>query len=142
MLHNSSSGGTSLAPTPAHPHHLSRESSRDELEMAESLRRLNQAHEAHLKRTVTPPQEQAPATPQEDSRSEIYHSLEDAVPISEGPVTPATAASSLLSPRSEGEANASLAGQVCRCVTPKSYSILPLCFFITVGTTYVGKTLT
>ncbi|CAO2654646.1 Nn.00g113790.m01.CDS01 [Neocucurbitaria sp. VM-36] len=121
MPHNSSSGGTSLAPTPTHPHHLSRESSRDELEMAESLRRLNQAHDAHIKRTDSRSHEPPPATPQEDSQSEIYHSLEDAVPISPGPATPATATPSLLPPRSEGGANAPVAGQVCsNCKTTQT----------------------
>ncbi|KAF1846833.1 uncharacterized protein K460DRAFT_131933 [Cucurbitaria berberidis CBS 394.84] len=118
MAHASASGGTSLAPTPTYPHHLSRESSNNDLEMAESLRRLNPAHEAHVSKTPTPSREQPPATPQDDARSEIYHSLEDAVPISTGPPT---AASLSFPPRSEGGANAPVAGQVCsNCKTTQT----------------------
>jgi hypothetical protein len=116
MAHSSGTGGTSLAPTPTHPHHLSREASRDELEMAESLQRLNQAHEHQTPRRETPSQEKQPSTAQEDQRSEIYHSLEDAVPISEGPGTPATAASLQIPPMNYEGASAPVTGQVCRYV--------------------------
>jgi GATA-binding protein, other eukaryote len=41
--HHLPSGAASLAPTPVLPHHLSREPSREDLEMAESLSSLNNA---------------------------------------------------------------------------------------------------
>jgi NADH:ubiquinone oxidoreductase subunit D len=103
-----------LAPTPTHAHHLSRETSRDELEMAESLRLLNQAHEHHRPRTETPSQEQQQIQSPGDERSEIYHSLEDAVPISEQPATPATSASLQLPNMNYDASNAPVTGQVCR----------------------------
>jgi len=116
MAHPSGNGGTSLAPTPTHPHHLSRETSKDELEMAESLRLLNQAHEHHKPRTETPSQEQQPIDAQDDQRSEIYHSLEDAVPIADGPATPSTSASLQIPNMNYETSNAPVTGQVCRYV--------------------------
>jgi hypothetical protein len=113
MAHPSGSGGTSLAPTPTHPHHLSREASKDELEMAESLQRLTQAHD-HTSRTATPLHAQQPHSPQTEARPEIYHSLEDAKPIVEGPATPGTSASSPLPPSSVIGISAPISGQVCR----------------------------
>lgn len=90
--------------------------------MAESLRRLNQGYENNISRPDTTSQTQPPATPQQDARSEIYHSLEDAVPIAEGPPTPATSASLSLPPSTLGGANApSVAGQVCsNCKTTQT----------------------
>jgi hypothetical protein len=84
--------------------------------MAESLRRLNQAHDNRVARTSTPSHTQQSEPAQEDDRSEIYHSLEDAVPISEAPATPAPLASLplLLPLNSAGEASAPISGQVCR----------------------------
>ncbi|CAI9634371.1 gata factor srep [Alternaria burnsii] len=121
MAHPPGSGGTSLAPTPTHPHHLSRETSRDELEMAESLRLLNQAHEHHRPRTETPSQEQHQIQGQGDERSEIYHSLEDAVPISEQPTTPATSTSLQLPSMNYDASNAPVTGQVCsNCKTTQT----------------------
>ncbi|KAH7068783.1 hypothetical protein BKA63DRAFT_494245 [Paraphoma chrysanthemicola] len=113
MAHPTVNGGTSLAPTPTHPHHLSREASKDEHEMAESLRRLNQAHDNHVARTSTPSQPGQSEAAQEDDRSEIYHSLEDAVPISEPPATPATSVHLPLPPSSAGATSAPMSGQVC-----------------------------
>jgi hypothetical protein len=124
MAHPSGSGGTSLAPTPTHPHQLSRETSRDELEMAESLRLLNQTHDHQKPREEAVSQDQQqqqqqqpqPVHVQEDQRSEIYHSLEDAVPIADGPPTPSTTAS-LQIPNMNYEApNAPITGQICRYV--------------------------
>ncbi|KAF2855558.1 hypothetical protein T440DRAFT_157490 [Plenodomus tracheiphilus IPT5] len=113
MAHPSGSGGTSLAPAPTHPHHLSREASRDELEMAQSLRRLNQAHDNNITKGDASSYEQPPPTPHQDQRSEIYHSLEDAVPIAEEPATPATQAS-LQNPSRTFEGLATpVAGQIC-----------------------------
>jgi GATA-binding protein len=116
MAHPSGSGGTSLAPTPTHPHQLSRETSRDELEMTESLRLLNQAHEHHKPRTETPSQAQQPTPGQEDQQPEIYHSLEDAIPMSEGPATPATSTSLQVPHMNFDGTNAPVSGQVCRYV--------------------------
>jgi GATA-binding protein len=113
MAHHSGNGGTSFAPTPTHPHHLSREASKDEMEMAESLRRLNQAPESHPSRTATPAH--APrSSAQEEARSEIYHSLQDAVPISEGPATSPTTSSTPLQSNSIIGVNAPVSGQICR----------------------------
>lgn len=117
MAQPSGSGGTSLAPTPTHPHHLSRESSREELEMAESLRRLNQVQDTHMSNMGSSLREQQPGTPQDDQKSEIYHSLEDAVPIAGAPASPAPTASVSLPPRSVGGSNAPIVGQVCRYVS-------------------------
>jgi GATA-binding protein len=116
MAHPPGSGGTSLAPTPTHPHHLSRESSREELEMAESLRRLNQVQDAHMSNTGSPLREQQPDIPQDDQKSEIYHSLEDAVPIAGASVSPAPSTSLSLPPRDVGGSSAPIIGQVCRYV--------------------------
>lgn len=116
MAHPSGSGGTSIAPTPTHPHHLSREASKDDVEMAESLRRMNQPHATHPPRIATPLHVQRPASTQETARSEIYHSLEDAVPISAGPATPATPSSFPSQPGSVIGANAPISGQTCRYV--------------------------
>ena len=116
MAHPSGSGGTSLAPTPTQPHHLSRESSREELEMAESLRRLNQVQDAHMSNTGSPLREQQPGTPPDDQKSEIYHSLEDAVPIAGSLASPAPTTTLSLPPRSVGGNSAPIIGQVCRYV--------------------------
>ncbi|KAL6710251.1 GATA type transcriptional activator of nitrogen-regulated proteins [Coniothyrium glycines] len=113
MAHTSASGGTSLAPTPTHPHHLSREASRDELEMAETLRRLNQAHEDQISKTEPSSHSTPSALHHEDPRSEIYHSLEDAVPISEATDPPASTASMQMPSRSLQGLNAPVIGQVC-----------------------------
>lgn len=118
MAHPSGTGGTSLAPTPTHPHHLSRESSREELEMAESLRRLNQVQDAHMSNTGSPlgEQQSQPGTPQDDQKSEIYHSLEDAVPIAGASASPTPTTSLSLPPRNAGGSSAPIIGQVCRYV--------------------------
>jgi GATA-binding protein len=116
MEHPPGSGGTSLAPTPTHPHHLSRETSRDELEMAESLRLLNQGQERHKSRTEIPLQENQPMSGRGDQRSEIYHSLEDAIPISDGPATQATSTSLQIPRMNFDGTNLPVSGQVCRYV--------------------------
>lgn len=128
MAHPSGSGGTSLAPTPTQPHHLSRESSREELEMAESLRRLNQVQDAHMSNTGSPLREQQPGTPPDDQKSEIYHSLEDAVPIAGSLASPAPTTTLSLPPRSVGGNSAPIIGQVCRYVAwPVSRSSVGRC---------------
>jgi GATA-binding protein len=119
MAHPSASGGTSLAPTPTHPHFLSREASKDELDMAESLQRLNHVHDHQMSRTASPSHAQlaTSSTPSpRDERSEIYHSLEDAKPILDGPTTPATSETVPLPPNSVIGPNAPVAGQICRYV--------------------------
>lgn len=118
MAHPSGSGGTSIAPTPTHPHHLSREASKDEMDMAESLRRLEHAHEPRSPRTATPSHPQRAPSTQGEARSEIYHSLEDAVPISEGPATQATPTSTFSpQPGSVIGTSAPISGQICRYVS-------------------------
>ncbi|KAI2475660.1 GATA factor SREP [Pyrenophora tritici-repentis] len=87
--------------------------------MAESLRLL-QAHEHHKPRTETPSQEQQMDT-QEDQRSEIYHSLEDAVPIPDGPAVPATSTSLQIQNINYDASNATVTGQVCsNCKTTQT----------------------
>ncbi|KAL5114793.1 GATA type transcriptional activator of nitrogen-regulated proteins [Pleosporales sp. CAS-2024a] len=122
MAHTSGNGGTSLAPTPTHPHHLSREASKDELDMAESLQRLNQAHDHPQSRTATPSNTQRPGSAPVEARSEIYHSLEDAKPIMEAPATPATSTTSRHPPPSSGtESSAPVSGQICsNCKTTQT----------------------
>lgn len=121
MAHHSSSGGTSLAPAPAHPHHLSREASRDELEMAESLSRLNQTH-GTMARTDASSRPRPSTTSAGGQSSEIYHSLEDAVPLSEESAAPTTPASSVQSPpRAFDTLATSVAGQICsNCKTTQT----------------------
>jgi uncharacterized Zn finger protein (UPF0148 family) len=114
MAHPSGSGGTSLAPTPTHPHHLTRESSKEELEMAESLRRLHQVQDTHMSNTGSPLKEQqVPGTPQDDQNPEIYHSLEDAIPIAGASASPAPTTSLSLPPQNAGGSSAPIIGQVC-----------------------------
>lgn len=126
MAHPSGSGGTSLAPTPTHPHHLSRESSKEELEMAESLRRLNQIQDAHMQNTGSPSKEQQlPGTPQDDQKSEIYHSLEDAIPIAGATASPAPATSLTLPSQNSGGSSAPIIGQVCRYVPGSFQDLVP-----------------
>ncbi|USP78937.1 transcription factor Sre1 [Curvularia clavata] len=128
MAHPSGSGGTSLAPTPTHPHQLSRETSKDELEMAESLRLLNQTHDQQKPRVESPSQEQQQQQQQppsihgqENQRSEIYHSLEDAVPIANGPPTPSTSASMQIPNMNYEAPNAPITGQICsNCKTTQT----------------------
>jgi hypothetical protein len=115
MANRSGGGGTSLAPTPTLPHHLSREPSKEDIEMAQNLSLLNHAHE----RTISGLQhqktdEQPPAKPASDQGSEIYHSLEDSIPFTRGeqPSPPESTVS--LAHRSASGANAPITGQVCR----------------------------
>jgi hypothetical protein len=115
MANPSGSGGTSLAPTPTHAHRLSRETSGNELEIAESLRRLNQTHDNQMSRTQNTAHGQ-PSPLQGDEPPEIYHSLEDAVPISEGTATPAGSASLPPNLSNFRENSAPMSGQICRYV--------------------------
>jgi GATA-binding protein len=120
MTHPSRSGGTSLAPTPTHPHFLSRETSKDELDMAESLQRLNQAHDHPMSRTATPshaPLATSSTPPPQEERSEIYHSLEDAKPILDGSTTPAPSESLPAALNNGIGPNAPVTGQICRYAT-------------------------
>ena len=112
--------------------------------MAESLRLLNQAHEHHRPRTETPSQEQQQIHSQEDQRHEIYHSLEDAVPISEQSANPADSTSLQLPNMSYDASNAPVAGQVCRYVVCNFAVCLPPVNSrpITVETRSAEKTLT
>jgi GATA-binding protein len=85
--------------------------------MAESLRRLNQVQDAHMSNAGSPSRDQQqPGTPQDDQKSEIYHSLEDAVPIAGAVTSPAPSTSLSLPPRSVGGDSAPIIGQVCRYV--------------------------
>ncbi|KAF1964637.1 hypothetical protein BU23DRAFT_491929 [Bimuria novae-zelandiae CBS 107.79] len=124
MVNSSGSGGTSLAPTPTHPHHLSREPSREDVEMAEQLRQLNQVQDTRVSRVPSPSQAQQSATPPLTHASEIYHSLDDSRPLRESeqlvqPSMPTTPASHPQSNPASG--NALITGQVCHnCGTTKT----------------------
>lgn len=134
-------GGTSLAPTPTHPHHLSREPSREDVEMAEQLSQLNRAQEPHTPRTTSPPatfsstaastSAAAPSPP--GKTSEIYHSLEDTLRqrANEQPeqtLCPATPSS--LPPTSVSGGGAAMVGQVCRCVIHTAFPFLVMCLLV------------
>jgi GATA-binding protein, other eukaryote len=79
-----SNGGATLAPTPAQPHHLSRQPSKEDLELAENLNLLNHSHDrppasretdAHSENNP-PPTSNGTAKNNNEQVSE-YHSLED-----------------------------------------------------------------
>lgn len=126
MADSSSRGGTSLAPAPTHPHQLSREPSREDVEMAEHLSQLNQAHDAHPPRTAPSSHSQHPATSPSAQTSEIYHSLDDTLPLhkNEQPEpAPSTSTPVPMPPRSVGGGNAPITGQICRYVVV--LSLLP-----------------
>ncbi|KAF2467625.1 uncharacterized protein BDR25DRAFT_61397 [Lindgomyces ingoldianus] len=124
MANVSANGGTSLAPTPAHPHQLSREPSREDIEMAENLNLLNHSRESNPPRLPeSGAQGQQVSSPQ-DQNSEIYHSLEDTLHFQqseppEQPPTPATTTS--MAPGSAVGGNAPVTGQVCsNCGTTRT----------------------
>jgi GATA-binding protein len=84
--------------------------------MAESLRSLNQAHEHHRPRTETLSQDQQSTPGREDQRPEIYHSLEDAIPISDESTIQATSTALQIPHINFDGTNAPISGQVCRYV--------------------------
>lgn len=126
-------GGTSLAPTPTHPHHLSREPSREEVEMAEQLSQLNRVQEPHTPRTASPPATHSSAMASASVANamsspgkvpEIYHSLEDTIRVraSEQPEHAMRSETpSSLPPSSVSGGNVAMIGQVCRCVVHDQY---------------------
>jgi len=127
MVNTSHNGGTSLAPTPTHPHQLSREPSREDVEMAKQLSQLNQAQDSHMPRTTSPSQSHRPSQDSPAQTPEIYHSLEDSLPMRESeqpeqPSVPATPTSFISSGAPSG--NVLITGQVCRYAA----SLLPLAF--------------
>ncbi|CAI6342196.1 unnamed protein product [Periconia digitata] len=126
MATPSGRGGTSLAPTPTHPHHLSREPSREDVEMAEQLSQLNRAQEPHAPRHASPPTTQSPADASAAAMAspgktpEIYHSLEDTLRLRASEQTDHTlrdTTPSSLPPASVSGSNtgayATISGQVC-----------------------------
>ncbi|KAF1948387.1 hypothetical protein CC80DRAFT_317025 [Byssothecium circinans] len=127
MTGSSGSGGISLAPTPTHPHHLSmsREHSREDVEMAESLSQLNQA-EPRTPRITSPQQGQgeSPADTPPAQSSEIYHSLEDTLRLRESEQqeqSPNPATPTSLPPPSISGGNAPITGQICsNCGTTRT----------------------
>lgn len=129
MVNNSSSGGTSLAPTPTHPHHLSREPSREDVEMAEQLSQLNQVQDTRISRITSPSQAHQPATPPPTHTPEIYHSLDDSRPLreSEQPEQPSMPSTPASLPHSNvATGNALMTGQVCRCVFSLIFVLPPV----------------
>lgn len=111
--HTDRNGGTALAPTPVPSLRMSKEPSKEDIEMAENLSLLN-----HAPRNEAKPQEES-ARISPDGSSEIYHSLEDAIPLAQGsqperPLTPGSTASTAIS--NANNANVLVTGQVCRCV--------------------------
>ncbi|KAF2736150.1 hypothetical protein EJ04DRAFT_490433 [Polyplosphaeria fusca] len=121
MSNMSSGGGTSLAPTPAHPHQLSREPSNEDIEMAESLRLLNSSQDPGASRIGPTDEKPAPVCPSDAHTPEIYHSLDDTLHYqrTEESAQPPTPAS--MSQRIADGANSLVAGQQCRnCGTDKT----------------------
>jgi GATA-binding protein len=119
MVHSTASGGTSLAPTPTFPHHLLNETSREDVEMAEQLRQLNQSHESSAVSITSNAQYQDAATPTSTEAPEIYHSLEDSLPLrkSEQPApAPNAEMPASLQPPSTTGGNALMSGQTCQYV--------------------------
>ncbi|PVH97316.1 hypothetical protein DM02DRAFT_644267 [Periconia macrospinosa] len=125
-------GGTSLAPTPTHPHQLSREPSREDVEMAEQLSQLNRAQEPHTPRTASPPATYSSATASASAATatspgktpEIYHSLEDTLRLRATEQSEQTLRSdtpSSLPPPSMSGGSAAMVGQVCsNCGTTRT----------------------
>lgn len=118
MASSSGSGGTSLAPTPTHPHHLlSREPSREDIEMAQNLSLLNHSQDNNRDRMESAPQPQQSGATPEGQNPEIYHSLEDTRVFqqSEQPEETSTPAPSASTTQTDaGGTNAPLTGQICR----------------------------
>lgn len=122
MVHSTESGGTSLAPMPTFPHHLLNESSREDVEMAEKLRQLNQSHDSDAARITSPSRYEDPATPPAAEAPEIYHSLEDSLPLRKSEqlelASAAETPASLQPPNTTGS-NASMTGQTCQYVNSR-----------------------
>ncbi|KAF2268789.1 hypothetical protein CC78DRAFT_353099 [Lojkania enalia] len=138
----SPAGGTTLAPTPTHPHQLSQEPSKEDIEMAENLSLLNsssqdpnphriQATAQEQEQQQQQPQQQQPLPPPpppskspRQENSGIYHSLEDTLHFQrreqpEQPQSPA-AVGSIPQMSVEG-GNAPVSGQVCsNCGTTRT----------------------
>jgi hypothetical protein len=122
----SAGGGASLAPTPAHPHQLSRQPSKEDLEMAENLNLLNHSQDRHSTRrnsnmrtdaansTVT--EAQCANSPGNAPEISEYHSLEDTLNYqraSQPEQSPTQAATAAMQQRSQ-VSNAPITGQICR----------------------------
>lgn len=125
MVNMSPAGGTSLAPTPTHPHQMSREPSKEDIEMAENLSLLNSSQEPKRQRPGSAaPGQQSVASPREEN-SEIYHSLEDTLHFqrNEPDHAPSPAPTTSLAQGSVEHGNAPITGQVCRCVTNLLYCL-------------------
>jgi hypothetical protein len=93
--------------------------------MAEQLSQLNQSHDSQTPRITSPPRQQDPTTPRTAEAPEIYHSLEDSLPLRkseqpEGPSDSATPASLALPNPVSG--NAPMTGQTCQYVDELSPS--------------------
>ncbi|KAF2199891.1 hypothetical protein GQ43DRAFT_98703 [Delitschia confertaspora ATCC 74209] len=126
----SAAGGTSLAPTPTHPHQLSREPSKEDIEMAENLSALNHAHHRHvvghesvpLNDPIIKTTEDAPA-PSPPTDVPEYHSLEDTLHYQQLTSTSPQLGEQVPSSANTGSGasqqhqlsiqNASVTGQVC-----------------------------
>jgi hypothetical protein len=122
----SAGGGASLAPTPAHPHQLSRQPSKEDLEMAENLNLLNHSQDRHSTRrnsnmrtdavnsTVT--EAQCANSPGNAPEISEYHSLEDTLNYqraSQPEQSPTQTATAAMQQRSQ-VSNAPITGQICR----------------------------
>ncbi|KAH7130320.1 hypothetical protein B0J11DRAFT_249218 [Dendryphion nanum] len=124
MANASGSGGTSLAPTPTHPHQLSREPSKEDIEMAENLSLLNHSQGPHTPRPEPGTSGQQVTASSQEQPSSIYHSLEDTLPFQredqpeQAPSPPTTAS---LAQANAGGANAPVTGQTCsNCGTTRT----------------------
>lgn len=117
-----SSGGTSLAPTPTHPHQLSQEPSQEDIEMAENLNMLNHAQDRHAvtrdpkTRNDTENEGQAATSPGNDSGISEYHSLDDTLHFqqtTQSEQSPGSTSTPNM-PNTPQPSNAPITGQICR----------------------------
>ncbi|OCL08607.1 glucocorticoid receptor-like (DNA-binding domain), partial [Glonium stellatum] len=131
----SAGGGASLAPTPAHPHQLSRQPSKEDLEMAENLNLLNHSQDRHPTRRDSNTRTDAANSAVSDGQSanspvnapEIseYHSLEDTLNYQrpsqpEQSPTQTAAAAAAMQQRAQ-TSNAPVTGQICsNCGTTRT----------------------
>lgn len=132
----SAAGGTSLAPIPQHPHQLSREHSKEDIEMAEQLKLLNNAADRHSAPVESNSRTDGAPNPSDTSEKPTspagiseYHSLEDTLHFQlktassqqpEQMPTPATTVSMAIQERVPS-GNAPVTGQLCsNCGTDRT----------------------
>ncbi|OCK83690.1 hypothetical protein K432DRAFT_290583 [Lepidopterella palustris CBS 459.81] len=130
----SAGGGASLAPTPTHPHQLSRQPSKEDLEMAENLNLLNHSQDRQTTRrdsntrtdAVSPAGTDGPSTNSPGNATEIseYHSLDDTLSYqqrtSQSEKDSPQTATAAMQQRPQAS-NAPIIGQICsNCGTTRT----------------------